>query len=114
LRLDSGYTYGVEFEKVTDTIESHRNADANKLSTRYHGREDDVEPTVGETYTVKVDWGTDGRLAYRITDAGGDRLCADEEPVDGEFRSGGIGFVASSSDEDSEENVARFERVAIE
>lgn len=66
LRVDTGASPGVEFGKITDSVQSHEVADANKLSSKFPDA--GVEPVAGTTYTAEIRWNGDGTMPLSITD----------------------------------------------
>jgi hypothetical protein len=114
LRMDTGATPGVEFARVRsgDPVESH-NLDSNDylFGRRYH---DDAsyEPTVGQRYTVTVDWGTDGTIAVKIVDSSGSALLS-ASTTDTSHTDGGVGFMSSSSWPRQDENEVRYDNYEV-
>jgi hypothetical protein len=115
LIIDTGASPGVRFEKVPvgGPIESHNLRSENHLSGEvYH--DSGYSPTIGEVYTVEVDWGTDGVMSWTVTDSSGDVFAADASPVaDTEYTRGGIGFVSSRSWDGQPEAQARFDNYEL-
>jgi hypothetical protein len=114
LRLDTGASPGIEFERVPidGPVESHNlTGDYNLWDNNYHDNAD-YEPTVGEKYTVRVDWQTDGTLAVTITDSTGGVLL-DATASDSNYTGGGIGFMSSSSWSGQDNNEVRFDNFKI-
>jgi len=114
LRLDTGATPGVEFEKITTDLESHNNSEDNKLAPWLHDNED-VRPDVGTVYTVTVEWRTDGLMPFTIEEkATGAVLVEETDPnPDAEYTSGGVGFMSSRSWDGQDQAEARFDNYEL-
>lgn len=110
LRLDTGATPGVEFEKITTDIESHKNSKENKLAPWLHDNED-VRPKVGTAYTVTVEWRTDGVMPFTVEETETGTVLVDEtDPkADTEYTDGGVGFMLSRSWDEQDRAKVRFD-----
>jgi len=106
LRIDTGASPGVELEKVTDERGSHFITDpsSGQLS------EVVVEPTIGEVYTVRVDWNRDGTMPYDVVDSDGNVLAADASPTpDTEWTAGGVGVMMNESFRLPDQKITQFD-----
>jgi len=110
LRLDTGASPGIDFEKITTAIESSNNPEENKLAPWLHDNED-VRPEPGTAYTVTVEWGTDGLMPFTIEETEtGDLLVEEPSPnSDTEYTGGGVGFMSSRSWDGQDQAEARFD-----